>query len=79
MSENQTETKPWYQSKTIWGGVVSFIAVVGGLFGLNMNADEQTAVTEGLMAVGGLIGVGMTIWGRLSASKGIGKAPTEGQ
>jgi Mg2+ and Co2+ transporter CorA len=69
-----TDAKPWYQSKTIWGGVVAFLAVVGGLFGVDVDEAQKSVLVEALVGLGGVIGLILTIWGRAKAEKSIGKA-----
>lgn len=55
-------TKPWYASKTIWGGVASIVAGVYMLFGVDVDQQhfaetlsELAAVVGGLLAVVGRI------------------------
>ncbi len=74
------EYKPWSQSLTIWGTIVTFVSAVlpslGQLLGWDITAqDVQTVgsgVTEIIQAVGGVIGTVMAVIGRVNA-----KAPVK--
>lgn len=74
---NEIETKPWYLSKTVLGGVIAAGAGVAGLFGINLDALTQAEllahldmiVTAGSALVGGVL----AIYGRLKATKSISK------
>jgi hypothetical protein len=62
-----SESKRWYASRTIWGGVVALGAAVAGLFGIGVDASTgsqiASAVTDAAAAAGALI----AILGRLDA------------
>ena len=47
------EAKPWYASKTLWANVIGGAVAVGTAFGLNLqiDAETQTAIVGGIMAV----------------------------
>ena len=70
------ETKKWYQSVGIWGGVIAFISVpIGIIFGVSLSADEQrvsadsiTAIITGLVNLGG---IGLGVYGRWKATREI--------
>jgi hypothetical protein len=67
------ETKNWWQSKGVLGGIVSLIALVVGAFGYSVSPEDQAAVVA-VMAV--LVSAGGTlvgIIGRVKATKIIGK------
>jgi len=65
------ETKVWYMSLTLWGAIVTVLAAIGGLFGIDIDADTQKQIIEyivlGASAIGGL----MAAYGRIRASKTI--------
>jgi len=67
------ENKLWYQSKTVWGGLIAVGAAVAGSFGIDIDAGTQGEIVDyivvGIGAIGGLVAV----WGRVKASKKIGK------
>ncbi len=58
------ETKKWYQSLAVHGGLVSFITMLSFFFNLNLGSEETTLIAQGVL---GAIGVIMTIYGRLRA------------
>lgn len=47
------ESKKWYASRTLWANVIAGGAAVGTAFGLelNLDAETQTAIVGGIMAV----------------------------
>ena len=63
------ESKPWYASTTIWGTVVTLMAlvapkVVAVLGGGDVATDTLVQVAQ---AVAVLVGVVATVWGRAKA------------
>ncbi len=61
------------QSKTLWGAVVSGLsAIVSGVFGFEVAPGEEEALVHGLAAVGSVIGLATTIYGRWTARAQIG-------
>ena len=67
-----TENKPWYQSKTIWGGVIAVSAAVGGAFGLHIDASTQAGIVDACAVLGGGVGGLLAIVGRLMAQHKVG-------
>ena len=71
------ETKKWYESKTIWGGIITLFAVLLGFFGVKI--DEQTKqllvnqTVAFVSAASALVGSLLSIYGRIKANKRIGK------
>ena len=67
--------KAWWQSKTIWGAVITVASVLCGFFGLELTTDEQALLTDTLVAAvgaaGGLVGAGVSVYGRIKADKSI--------
>ena len=43
------DDKPWYQSKTVWGGLVALGAAIAGLGGLHVAPATQDAVATALL------------------------------
>lgn len=68
-----TESKPWYQSKTIWGGAVAVGAAIGGVFGLPLDPATQQGLVEVLCVLGGGVGGLLAIIGRLQAQHKVGR------
>jgi hypothetical protein len=65
------EAKTWYRSKTIWGGIVALAAAVGGLVGLDVDAEQGSALTLAFTQAASAIGAIVAIIGRLEAVKPI--------
>lgn len=67
------ESKSWWMSKTVWGGVVALIGGILGVFDYTLAPEDQALILE--IAAGITTGVGgiVAIWGRTKASKTIGK------
>ena len=69
MSNTDTDGgKPWYASKTIWGGLLAVVGPAAALlFKAQLPAEFLDAIAAALAAVGGAI----AIWGRASATTAI--------
>lgn len=65
------ETKPWYQSRTLWGAAILIVSTALQQFGVAVSAEEQTQAVNALGVLGDTAGLIMVIWGRVSASKRI--------
>lgn len=44
-------SKPWYTSKTVWANLIGVLAAVASSFGLDIGAEEQGALSVGILAV----------------------------
>ena len=68
-------TKDWYQSKTIWGAIITIASILLSFAGVHI--DEQTKqvlvsqTTAFASAAGALAGSITVIYGRLKAKKKI--------
>jgi len=75
-SEKTATSKWWGQSVTIWGAVLTGLSTVlpalGPVVGVDITADLVREAGEhvvgALQGVGGLIGIVMTVYGRVRAS-----------
>ena len=67
------DNKSWWASKTVWGGVIALLAGILGLFGYQLLPDDQTALVDGGVSLAALVGGLIAIWGRVKASKTVGK------
>lgn len=56
------DTKPWYESKAVWG---SLLAVVSSLAGVTLPLDTATDL---LTNAGSLVGGAIALWGRVQAT-----------
>jgi hypothetical protein len=59
--------KKWYKSKAVWGGLVSSLAGLAGVFGFALDSDTQMELTNLCLAVGSAVGGVMAIYGRVRA------------
>lgn len=69
---SETETKPWYQSRTIIGAAVVVVAQVGKLFGWTLGTEDADALVNDLLT---FLGAALAIYGRVKAAKPISKPP----
>lgn len=69
--EEVEETKPWWQSKTVIGGIVTFASVIAAALGHQINEAEQAVIVEAVSGLAGAVGLVLTVWGRGTASKKI--------
>lgn len=63
--------KAWFESKTIWGGLVTLLSVVLSVLGYQLTSEDQEMLVAVITAVMGSIGGLLAIWGRVKASKPI--------
>ena len=63
------EEKQWFQSKTIWGGLIAATASLAGVFGISVDFVAQTELTDALVQLAGAVGALFAIYGRLSATE----------
>jgi len=61
-------TKPWWQSRAVWGGIVAAAAGIASLFGVDI---DQAKATEIAVSLAPLIGGALAVYGRVRASKPI--------
>ena len=65
-------SKPWYQSKTIWGGVVTVLAiVVNVVFKRAIDEHTQTQIVDTITGIAAGVGGLVSIYGRVKAEKSI--------
>lgn len=66
------EMKPWYQSKTVWGALIAIAAPLLGRSGLELGGAEQAEIADALTTLAGTVGGLLALYGRLTATKGVG-------
>lgn len=71
------DSKPWWQSKTIWGGIVTAVAAVLGIWGVAVSPEDQAQLVDTITLVAAGIGGVVAIIGRLAAKKQIGGKTSE--
>lgn len=62
------ETKPWYESKGMWGGIISLIAGLLGIFGIPMLPEIMESFTEVFTALAAAVGGVLAVYGRWRAT-----------
>lgn len=67
------DKKPWYTSVTMWGIFLAAGAQLLGAYPDLASALASDATAEALAQVGTLIGLAVGAFGRVRATKGIGK------
>jgi len=65
------DTKPIWQSKTVWMAIVTLLATFGGFWGFDFVQSEQKQVVDAVMAVVAGLGSIGAIWARKVATKKI--------
>lgn len=68
-----TGEKAWYQSKTVWGGLVAVGAAVAGAFGIDLGAEAQGQIVQNVTALAGAVGGIVAVIGRVTAKDTIKK------
>ncbi|MBE0471774.1 MAG: hypothetical protein IBX55_19970 [Methyloprofundus sp.] len=63
--------KKWWQSKTVWGGLVALGAGIAGVLGLAIGAADQAILTESLTAIAAAVGGLLAVYGRFKANQAI--------
>jgi hypothetical protein len=63
------DTKAWYQSKTIWGGLAAILGAAASLAGYHLRPDEATDLVDAVIAVTTAGGGLLAILGRITARK----------
>lgn len=65
------DAKPWYQSKTIWGGLIAILAAVLQAGGKEISPAAAGDLTEAATTVAGAVGGVLAVYGRLAAKTNI--------
>lgn len=66
------DTKQWWQSKAIWGSLISIVAVGVGFTGHQISAADQQVLVDAVSTVIATGGQVYAIYGRMVASSKIG-------
>lgn len=67
-----TDIKPWWQSKTLWGAIVTIASSALGLAGFELGEADAETLTGLLTSLGAALGGIVAIAGRLKAKSRIG-------
>lgn len=65
------ETKSWYMSKTVWGGLIAVVAGAAGAFGYTIAPDDQAQIVDAVVAAATVVGGLLAVFGRVKASKAV--------
>lgn len=65
------EAKQWYESKTVWGGIAAGVAGILGVLGYTVDPAFKDVAGELGLAIAGLVGGALAIWGRFKATKSL--------
>ncbi|WP_102957775.1 hypothetical protein [Mangrovicella endophytica] len=65
------DTKSWYQSKTIWGSLVSLGVALASFFGVDIEGSTSDALILALGNAATAVGAVVAIIGRIRAEKSI--------
>ena len=66
------DIKPWWQSRTLWGAIVTIASAALGLAGLDLGDADREALIELLTSLGAALGGVIAIVGRITAKNRIG-------
>jgi hypothetical protein len=66
------DTKPWYESIAVWGGLIACLSPLLRLLGYEVDTVQATDL---LTECGSLVGGVLAIVGRITATKLIAKTP----
>ena len=64
-----TETKVWYLSRTVWGGILAIAASVLNLAGIEISGADQAELADKMTALMAAAGGIFAVAGRLAASR----------
>jgi endonuclease YncB( thermonuclease family) len=65
------ETKPWYASKGVWGGLVAVISQILSFMGYTFGIEDQERIADDIYTLVTTIGGSIAIFGRVVADKPI--------
>ena len=69
-----TGTKPWWASRTIWSAIGILAAAVISALGGQADDSDATLIGEGVGSIATGVLALIAIWGRVRASRRIGKS-----
>lgn len=68
---SETSKKQWWQSRTVWGGIIVIFAVIGQYLGYQITAEQQASIVESIMELIAAAGGMIAIFGRIAANEKI--------
>jgi uncharacterized membrane protein len=66
------ETKAWWESRTIWGSLLTLISIVLSQFGIKVDDVTLQQIVDVAIQLGEIVGVIIAIWGRFLATQRLG-------
>ena len=66
-----TDTKPWWQSKGVWGGLVAAAAGLAGLLGFHIPEGEIQTLTDAVLSGVTAVAGAFAVYGRVVAGSKI--------
>lgn len=66
------DIKGFFESKTVWGGLVAFVSGVGMLFHYSISPADAASVVDLITGVPATLASAVAIYGRVVASTKIG-------
>jgi hypothetical protein len=66
------DRKAWYESKSVWGSIVTLASMGAALGGAEVSDLDQARLAELLMLAGGTTGAIVSLVGRIVATDRIG-------
>lgn len=64
--------KPWFKSRGVWGAVITLVAAIAGMIGLEISAEEKAELVETLPLIAATVGGLLALVGRVWARSRIG-------
>jgi len=52
---NDVQQKGWYASKTVWFNIISFLAAIAAMKGLNVSPEDVATIAGGISTAGNII------------------------
>ena len=60
-------TKPWWQSKTVWASIVTLLAGIASLAGVSLDATLQDELAILITAMAEIVSGAIALFGRMQA------------
>jgi hypothetical protein len=71
------DSKLWWQSRTVWGGLIAAFAGLASVAGLSLTDVDQTQLADAACAIASAVGGVLAIYGRVRATKPIAVTPSD--
>ena len=67
--------KAWYNSRTVWGGIISALAGAAGVLGFVVDQEAQAQFVNLALAISSAVGGAVAIYGRFRACSVLKRRP----